>query len=93
MTPVTTSGRVRQDEVYRAGVLGRRPVVPTSFPALEARARRVMSRRAYAYVAGGAGTEETMRANRAAFARHRIVPRMLRASGSATPRWSCSAAV
>jgi isopentenyl diphosphate isomerase/L-lactate dehydrogenase-like FMN-dependent dehydrogenase len=81
MTPVTTSGRVRQDEVYRAGVLGRRPVVPTSFPALEARARRVMSRKAYAYVAGGAGTEETVRANRDAFARHRIVPRMLRAVG------------
>ena len=69
MTPVTTSGRVRQDEVYRAGVLGRRPVVPTSFPALEARARRAMSRRAFAYIAGGAGTGETMRANRAAFDR------------------------
>ncbi len=78
---MTTSGRVRQDEVYRAGVLGRRPPVPTSFPTLEAKARRAMSRRAYAYVAGGAGAEETMRANREAFARHRVVPRMLRAVG------------
>ena len=75
-----TSGRVRQDEVYRGGALGRRPVVPTAFPALEARARRAMSRRAWAYVAGGAGSEETVRANREAFARHRIVPRMLRGS-------------
>ena len=37
-----------------------------------------MSPEGYAYVAGGAGTEETMRENRAAFERWRIVPRMLR---------------
>ena len=40
-----------------------------------------MSRRAYAYVAGGAGSEETVRANRAAFERLRVVPRMLRGVG------------
>ena len=37
-----------------------------------------MSTEGYAYVAGGAGTEETMRENRAAFERWRIVPRVLR---------------
>jgi isopentenyl diphosphate isomerase/L-lactate dehydrogenase-like FMN-dependent dehydrogenase len=37
-----------------------------------------MSPEAFAYVAGGAGTGATMRANRAAFDRWRIVPRMLR---------------
>src|SRR5262245_32355347 len=37
-----------------------------------------MSSEGYAYVAGGAGTEETIRANRDAFERWRIVPRMLR---------------
>ncbi len=37
-----------------------------------------MSAEGYAYVAGGAGTEETLRENRAAFERVRIVPRMLR---------------
>jgi isopentenyl diphosphate isomerase/L-lactate dehydrogenase-like FMN-dependent dehydrogenase len=37
-----------------------------------------MSREAFAYTAGGAGSESTMRANRAAFERWRIVPRMLR---------------
>src|SRR5436305_9497329 len=37
-----------------------------------------MSRRAYAYVARGAGLERTIDANRAAFDRRRIVPRMLR---------------
>jgi len=36
-----------------------------------------MSARAFAYVAGGAGSETTQRANRAAFERRRIVPRVL----------------
>ncbi|WP_433037761.1 alpha-hydroxy-acid oxidizing protein [Actinomycetospora sp. CA-053990] len=78
---MAASGRVRQDEVYRGGIAGRRPAVPTAFPALERRARWSMSRRAYAYVAGGAGSEETVRANRAAFERLRVVPRMLRGVG------------
>lgn len=37
-----------------------------------------MTRRGYAYVAGGAGGEATMRANRDAFARWQLVPRILR---------------
>jgi lactate 2-monooxygenase len=37
-----------------------------------------MSRVGFAYIAGGAGLETTMAANRAAFERVRIVPRMLR---------------
>jgi lactate 2-monooxygenase len=37
-----------------------------------------MSPEAYAYMAGGAGTESTMRENRQAFDRWRIVPRVLR---------------
>src|SRR4051794_21096939 len=37
-----------------------------------------MSRSAFAYIAAGAGTESTVRANREAFGRWRIVPRMLR---------------
>jgi lactate 2-monooxygenase len=45
---------------------------------LEECAREAMSPEAFAYVAGGAGTGATMRANRAAFDRWRIVPRMLR---------------
>ena len=44
---------------------------------LEAAAEKVMSARAFAYVAGGAGSETTQRANRAAFERRRIVPRVL----------------
>jgi lactate 2-monooxygenase len=80
---VTTSaspspGRARQESIFRAGVFGRTPVVPTSAAALETAAHRRCSRKAWAYIAGGAGDGATMRANRAAFDRWQIVPRMLR---------------
>ena len=71
-------GRERQFEVYVGGARGALPKVPVSVERLEQRAQEVMSAEAFAYVAGGAGTEETMRENRAAFERWRIVPRVLR---------------
>ncbi len=71
-------GRAAQGAIYRAGALGSRPRVPVSPHRLERRARRRMSRRAWAYVAGSAGQERTARANREAFGRFRVVPRMLR---------------
>jgi lactate 2-monooxygenase len=45
---------------------------------LEERAQAVLSAEAFAYVAGGAGAEETMRTNRRAFEGVSIVPRTLR---------------
>lgn len=48
------------------------------FDELQEKARRQLSARAYAYVAGGAGQECTQRANRLAFEDWRIQPRMLR---------------
>jgi isopentenyl diphosphate isomerase/L-lactate dehydrogenase-like FMN-dependent dehydrogenase len=71
-------GRRRQREIYLGGVRGSRPAIPIAAHALEEQARRAMSREGFAYVAGGAGLEGTMEANRAAFDRWRIVPRMLR---------------
>jgi lactate 2-monooxygenase len=71
-------GVLRQAAIYRAGVSGRRPRVPTDATRLEARARKAMPREAFAYIAGGAGTGQTIAANRAGFERRRIVPRMLR---------------
>ncbi|MGY2083155.1 alpha-hydroxy-acid oxidizing protein [Blastococcus sp. SYSU DS0539] len=71
-------GRRRQNEVYRAGVFGRSPRVPVGIRPLQERARKVLDARAYAYVAGGAGDETTQRANRAAFDRWAVVPRVLR---------------
>ncbi len=70
-------GRAAQSAVYRAGALGHRPAVPTDAVRLEAAARRAMSRRAFAYVAGSAGGEAAARANREAFDRWRVVPRVL----------------
>ncbi|NLU83674.1 lactate 2-monooxygenase [Rhodococcus sp. HNM0569] len=71
-------GLERQNVIYRDGVHGRAPRVPTDFPSLERAARKVMSRKAWAYVHGGAGIGRTMDANRAAFDRWHIVPRVLR---------------
>jgi lactate 2-monooxygenase len=82
VTSVPGLGRLRQSEIYRAGVLGRRPAVPTDFAELERRARAASSAKAWAYVAGGAGEGRTMRSNRAAFDRWAVVPRM--AHGQAT---------
>ena len=74
----TGPGRARQDEIYRAGVHGRRPTVPTDFATLERRARRRAPAVGWAYAEGAAGEGATMRANREAFERWKIVPRMLR---------------
>ena len=70
------AGLARLATVYREGTLGRRPAVPADFAELERRARRASSKRAWAYVAGGAGEGRTMRRNRAAFDQWAIVPRM-----------------
>ncbi|MFT4396650.1 alpha-hydroxy-acid oxidizing protein [Gordonia lacunae] len=71
-------GRARQNDIYTAGVHRRKPRVPTDFAELERRAKRAMSARARAYIAGGAGEGRTMAANRAALDRWAIVPRILR---------------
>lgn len=70
-------GRRRQADIYSRGMSGIKPHVPINAEALEQKAQRKMSRVAFAYVAGGAGNESTMAANRQAFERWRIVPRML----------------
>jgi isopentenyl diphosphate isomerase/L-lactate dehydrogenase-like FMN-dependent dehydrogenase len=66
------------NEIYFRGLGGERPTLPMTFASLEAAARERMTPEAYAYVAGGAGDEHTMRANVDAFASYPIVPRMLR---------------
>ena len=75
--PSPGPGRARQSAIYRRGTLGQPPRVPTNPDELEARARKEMSAKAWAYVSGGAGTGASVRANRAAFDRWQIVPRML----------------
>ncbi|MFN2612570.1 MAG: alpha-hydroxy-acid oxidizing protein [Solirubrobacterales bacterium] len=66
-------------EIYAKGVFaGERPTLPMASAELERRARAQVDDRAVAYIFGGAGSEETMRANLEAFRRVRIVPRVLR---------------
>ncbi len=71
-------GMERQMAIYRAGLGGRPPEFPVTHSGLKKAARRKLSKEAYGYLAGGAGTESTARENRAAFERWRIVPRHLR---------------
>lgn len=71
-------GRNRQSELFIGGLAGRRPEVATRFDRLESGARGTLPDEAFAYIAGGAGTEDTMSENRRAFGRWRIVPRVLR---------------
>lgn len=71
-------GLARELEVYQLGLTEKKLSIPASLPVLEQKAREALDRRAYDYVAGGAGGENTVRANLEAFYRWRIVPRMFR---------------
>jgi len=71
-------GVQHQTQIYLRGLAGQRSSVPVAIDQLEEKARQVLRPEAYDYVAGGAGSEDTVRANREAFRRWRIVPRMLR---------------
>jgi isopentenyl diphosphate isomerase/L-lactate dehydrogenase-like FMN-dependent dehydrogenase len=65
------------NEIYLAGLGGQRPQWPTDPSALEEYARERVDPEPFWYAAGAAGSGATYRANRAAFDRWRIVPRML----------------
>ena len=71
-------GLWRQKEIYALGLEGRVPGLPVRIEDLERRAKEVLGPEAYDYVAGGAGSEDTVRANCDAFRRWRIEPRFLR---------------
>jgi len=71
-------GRQRQADIYLGALSGARRSVPVDPARLEEAASKRMSPEAFAYIAGGAGLEETIRVNRDAFDRLRIVPRVLR---------------
>ena len=56
-----------QLEIYGAGLSGVLPRFPMAFAELEARAEQALSPSVLSYVAGGAGSEHTQRANVSAF--------------------------
>ncbi|GAA2730428.1 alpha-hydroxy-acid oxidizing protein [Actinocorallia aurantiaca] len=67
-----------QNEIYLGGLGDVTPEFPTDLSTLEAAAEERLDPRAFGYVAGAAGSGATARANREAFDRWRLVPRMLR---------------
>lgn len=76
-------------EIYLQGMMAATtPGFTTDATALEDSARERMQPAPFWYVAGGAGSGSTVRANSAAFDRWRLVPRML--SGATGPELSCT---
>ncbi len=65
-----------QNEIYLQGLAGVVPSLPMAFAELEAKAATALSPSVWSYVAGGAGDERTQRANREAFDRWGLIPRM-----------------
>lgn len=75
--PASLSALDHQRRIFVHGAGGHRAAVPHGPEALRRAAEGAMSRDAWAYVEGGAGSEATMAANRADFARWRLVPRVM----------------
>ncbi|MEU7763843.1 alpha-hydroxy-acid oxidizing protein [Nocardia sp. NPDC049190] len=74
-----TSGFIGfQNEIYLGGLGGAVPELPMTAAGLELSAQERLDPVAFAYVAGSASAERTAAANRRAFERYRILPRMLR---------------
>jgi lactate 2-monooxygenase len=65
-----------QLEIYLDGLRGVLPAFPMAFAELEARATQALPPSVLSYVAGGAGSERTQRANVSAFGRWGLIPRM-----------------
>lgn len=65
-----------QNELYAQGRAGQQPQYPIRFDELEAKAAAAMPPKVLGYVAGGAGDEQTQRANCEAFRRWGLYPRM-----------------
>lgn len=70
-----------QKKIYLSGFSGKLPLIEIDPVHLEEAAKAAMSPQAYAYIAGGAGVESTMRSNRNAFEAFKIAPRMLKNVG------------
>ncbi len=73
------------NEIYLQGMGGARPAITTDTEAIEDLARERMDPEPFWYAAGSAGSGATARANRTAFDRWQIVPRMLTGATGHTP--------
>ena len=68
----------RQTAIYVNGFAGKRSKIPVDAAKLEQKAITQMSKKAAAYIAGGAGLQSSVTNNRTSFEKYHIVPRMLR---------------
>lgn len=66
-----------QLEIYLQGLSGIMPAFPMDYASWEAKAEAAMAPSVWSYVTGGAGDENTQRANRAAFDGWGLMPRMM----------------
>ena len=66
-----------EQEIYLRGSRGEVPALPMTATEMETRARELMAPRAFGYVAGSAGLEQTATANLEAFRRWSLLPRQL----------------
>jgi lactate 2-monooxygenase len=71
--PMDLDGSALQNAIYLSG----ESPWPVSADEWEARAAEALAPGPFGYIAGGAGSEATLRANREAFERRRLRPRML----------------
>ncbi len=69
-----------RDEVFADGLRGRVPRLPADPARLEEAARQYLPAGLFSFVAGGAGGGRTVAANRAAFDRWELTPRMMPAA-------------
>jgi lactate 2-monooxygenase len=73
----------RQRSIFLHGMSGKRPLIPFNAHALRELARQKMSEKAWAYIDGGAGNEDCITSNAAAFSKVHIRPRVMRPNESA----------
>src|SRR5690606_13201499 len=79
-------GVVTQKRIYTYGMAGQKPLVPVDYNSLKRKAGSKLSPEAFAYVAGGAGREATMSANRLAFDQYKLKARMMNAASEVDMR-------
>ncbi len=73
----------RQKSIFLGGMSGRRPNIPFHAAELRDAAKKHMTARAWAYVDGGAGNEQSIGSNAIAFANIHILPRMMQNNAAA----------
>ncbi|MDQ3142890.1 MAG: alpha-hydroxy-acid oxidizing protein [Bacteroidota bacterium] len=66
----------RQKEIFQNGSIGIKSKIPVEFLILESNAQKILSPKAFAYIATGAGSETGMRNNSDAFSNYSILPKM-----------------